>query len=260
MSDAIARKLYRFGVLSAEDTAALARLADPEKSYAPHDDIVEIGSKPEFALAILAGWAIRYVVLRNGSRQITAFLMPGDFCHLNILSLSPMDHSIAALSPVTAAHIEHRDVEHMFTAYPNLAHAVRASQFADEAHLRAMIANIGRQGALQRLGHMLCELWTRADAVGLTDGDRMHFPPTQADIADYIGLTAVHVNRMMQQLRRNGLVELKDRCLSLPDVNRLARASGYSTAATGHDRDRISLPNNRTSASRGSTIGNHSFF
>ncbi len=233
MVEAITRKLNRFEKLDADDAAALVEIAHRGQSYSPHADIVKVGSKPEFALAILSGWAIRYIVLKDGSRQITAFLMPGDFCHLNMLSAVPMDHNIAAISPVTVAHIKRDDVERMFIDHPNVAKAVRGSQFADESRLRASITNIGRHSAEQRLGYMLCDLWTRADAVGLIDDDRLHFPPTQADVADCIGLTAVHVNRVMQRLRQDGLVELRERYLRLPDFDRLAGASDYNTTVKG---------------------------
>ncbi|CAH0357150.1 MULTISPECIES: Crp/Fnr family transcriptional regulator [unclassified Sphingobium] len=251
MIDAITQKLHRFRALSADDTAALRKLAHGVQSHSPHDDVIRIGSKPEFALAILSGWAIRYVVLKNGSRQITAFLLPGDFCHLNMFSEAPMDHSIAALSPVTAAHIKREEVEHILGEHSNIAKAVQASQFADESRLRASITNMGRQDARQRLGYMLCDLWTRANTVGLMKGDFLDFPPIQADIADFVGLTSVHVNRIIQRLRGDGLLDLKERCLRLPDFDRLAKASGYNATATGSDRNHsTSAINGRASASR----------
>ena len=99
---------------------------------------------------------------------------------------------------------------------------------------------------------MLCDLWTRADAVGLIDDDRLNFPPTQADVADSIGLTAVHVNRVMQRLRQDGLLDLRERCLKLPDFDRLAGASGYNTTAKGIDQSyHTSAINGRGSPVRG---------
>jgi CRP-like cAMP-binding protein len=239
MVEAITRKLHRFEALEPDDAAALGIITHTARSYNARCDMISAGSKPGFVLVILRGWAARYIILKNGSRQITTFLLPGDFCHLNILSDQTMDHSILAISPVMAARVGRDEVEDLFTAHPAIARAVQASQFADESRLRASITNIGRQGAAQRVGYMLCDLWVRAGAVGLIDNNCLSFQLTQvdiADIADSVGLTAVHVNRVIQRLHGDGLLHLKDRLLSLPNFNGLARLSGYATTATGSDR------------------------
>lgn len=243
MTKALIQKLHRFQMLDADDAAALDGLSRGASRYLPYTDIISTGSNPKSALIILSGWAIRYVVLKDGNRQITSFLLPGDFCHLNMLSDAPMDHSIAPLSPVTAVCIKRDDLQNLFSNHPNIAKAVQASQFADESRLRAAITNLGRHNAEQRLGYMLCDIWCRAEAVGLIEDNCLHFPPTQPDIADAIGLTGVHVNRMMQRLRGDGLLELKERSLTLPDFTRLAHASGYSLSATGNRRDHASKLN-----------------
>ncbi|WP_198283314.1 Crp/Fnr family transcriptional regulator [Sphingomonas sp. PAMC 26617] len=237
MINAVTRKLHRLKMMSSDDAAALSRLAHAARPHFPHKDIVKVGEKPDFALAILSGWAIRYTVVKNGSRQIIGFLLPGDFCHLNLLSDAPMDHTIVALSPITVVQIKLDSLTHLFAAHPNIAQAVQAAHFADESQLRASITNLGRRGAAQRLGYLLCDLWSRAAAVGLVEGGCLEFPATQADVADAIGLTAVHVNRMMRCLREDGLIDLKGRYLGLPDFNRLAHISGYRLTTIKNDRD-----------------------
>lgn len=237
MDQPIIRKLHRFGKLHPADAEAVDRLLHDCRFHSPHREIVRLGDKPSFALAILSGWAIRYRVVKDGGRQITAFLMPGDFCHLNLLSQEPMDHSIAALSTVAVAHVQRNELGRLLADHPHVATAARASQFADEARLRGSITNIGRHNAEQRVGYVLCDLWARATAIGLIENGCLDFPPTQVDIADHAGLTAVHVNRMLQRLRNDGLLDFSGRRLSLPDFDQLAHFSGYEDTTTGSNRN-----------------------
>lgn len=236
MVHAITRKLHRFEELTSSDVLSLDVALQDARTYSPCRDIVQIRTQPNFALVIMSGWAFRYKVLRDGTRRITDFLLPGDFCHLNLMSHQPMDHSIAAMTTVRAAHIQPSAVERLLIGHSRLASAVRQSQVADEAQLRAIITNIGRQSALQRVGFLLCDLWVRADAIGLIESDRLEFPITQACLADHVGLTAVHVNRMMQRLRTDGLLKLVGRSLTLPEFDRLARVTSYEATAIGRDR------------------------
>lgn len=248
MTNAIIRKLHRCAPLNADDAEALRNVSGDVRTYSPHSDIVKIGAKPAFSFVILAGWAVRYEVVRDGTRQITEFLLPGDFCHLHMLAPTPMDHSIVALSGVTAAHVRHDEIMHLFGTHPNVGRAVQSSQYADESRLRALITTLGRRAAEHRVGYALCDLWARAEAIGIINNDCLDFPPTQTDLADYVGLTSVHVNRMMRRLREDGLLNLTDRCLALPDFNRLARSSGYEATATGSDRSYLASTPNRRSA------------
>lgn len=243
MTNAITRKLHRFAPLDADDAQALGELLIDTRTYPPHSSIMKIGAKPGYSLVIVRGWAISYKVVRDGSRQITAFLLPGDFCHLNIASEVPLDYSIGTLSCVTAAHVRHDEAVRLFARNPNIKRAVQTSQLDDESRLRALITTLGRKDAVPRVGYALCDLWARAKAIGLMENGSLDFPPTQADIADHVGLTPVHVNRMMRCLRKDGLLELTGRQLLLPDFERLARTAEYNQSLTGinrHYEDRAS--------------------
>lgn len=232
----LARKLHRYEALLGDDVRALEDALYDENSFAARVDIVRDGDRPDLALVVLSGWAFRYKVLKDGSRQILAFLMPGDFCHLNLLTSAPMDHGIATLTPVTVARIDRPQIEAIINEHPRLAKAMLASQFADEARLRASIVSLRRKGAAARVGHCLCELWMRADAICLVKNNCLDFPPTQTDLADSVGLTAVHLNRVVQRLRKDDLVKLVGRSLKLPDFDRLARTAGFGGCATGVER------------------------
>lgn len=231
MAHAVVRKLHQYESLSADDARMLSELLCDRKAFLGHADIVRDGDRTDFALAILSGWAFRHKVLRDGSRQITAFLLPGDFCHLNALAGAPMDHGIAALTPVTIARIGRSQIERLVTGHPHVAKAIQVSQFADEARLRTSIISLGRKDAAKRVGYLLCDLWGRADAIGLMDHDCLDFAPTQADIADAVGLTPVHVNRVLRRLREMGLVTLSGRCLTILEFDQLARMCGYEVSA-----------------------------
>lgn len=227
MLQRITTKLKHFASLGAADVSALESVLDDRKSHDARTDVVREGTLTGYSLVVVSGWACRYKVLKNGSRQITAFLLAGDSAHLNAVTRAPVDYNIGAISAVEVARIPWPKVMHLATHYPVLRSALMASQVADETLLRAAIVSIGRRDAEERIGYQLCELWCRAAAVGLVHADRMNFPVTQADLADCVGLTAVHVNRMLQRLRNHGLVDWQGHHLSIPNFHDLARLSGF---------------------------------
>jgi CRP-like cAMP-binding protein len=170
---------------------------------------------------VISGFACRYKVLRNGSRQIVALLVPGDFCDLHVAILGTMDYSIATLSPCTIADLSRATVLDLTEQYPRIGRALWWATLVDEAVSREWLVNIGRREAPQRMAHLFCELLMRFQAVGLADGDSCPFPLTQVDLADALGLTPVHVNRTVQALRQAGLIVLQKRRLAIPDVDSL---------------------------------------
>lgn len=170
---------------------------------------------------VLSGFACRYKILRDGKRQIVALLLPGDFCDLHVAILGAMDHGIATFSPCTIADLSRAKVLDLTEQYPRIGRALWGATLVDEAVLREWLVNIGRREGVQRMAHLFCELLMRFQAVGLADGDSYPFPLTQTDLADVLGLTSVHVNRMLQVLRQAGLIVLQKQRLAIPDVDRL---------------------------------------
>lgn len=193
-------------------------------------DIVREGERPGGIRLLLEGWACRYSRLPDGRTQILHFFVPGDLFDANMFVLPAMDHSIASITPVVLAEISAGDFESMKRQSPRLARAIRLNDLAEAAIAREWITSIGQRNALERIAHLFCEMYVRLEAVGLCRDDGCDWPLTQNDLADATGLTAVHVNRTLQELRGRGLVELRGKRLTIPDFPALAAAAMFDPA------------------------------
>jgi CRP-like cAMP-binding protein len=207
--------------LSQDDRLAITRAGARQRELPPRHDLVREGDTPKYVHLILDGWACRYKTLPDGRRQILSLFVPGDFCDLNIYILKEMDHNIASISRLKVAHINREEMDELTVTRPRITQALWWAELVNAAVQREWTLNVGQRGAYARISHLFLELFFRLRAVGLSDADSCHFPITQSDIADATGLTAVHVNRMLQELREDGLVELDRKRLRLPDLDRL---------------------------------------
>jgi CRP-like cAMP-binding protein len=223
----LAARLATVTDLSAGDREELDRISFEAREVGPRRNIIREGDRPEYVHLIVEGWAARYKMLPDGGRQITALLIPGDLCDLHVTILGEMDHSIATLSPARVAYIPRARMEAL-SARPALARAFWWATLVDEAVLRSWIVNVGRRDAYEAIGHLMCELYVRLRTVGLTSDHRFELPLTQEDIADALGLTPVHVNRVLQRMRGEGLIVLKRGSMEILDQPRLERASGFN--------------------------------
>ena len=176
---------------------------------------------------ILEGWACRYKLLPDGSRQITAFLMPGDFCDMHLSILSEMDHSIATLTPARVALVPRAQLAELIDTRPNIVRAFWWAQLVDEGILRAWIVSMGRRSSLERVAHLMCELYIRARNIGLAEHDRLEMPLTQIVLADALGLTPVHINRVLSRLRTDEIMHLSGGVLVISDPAKLAIVAGF---------------------------------
>jgi CRP-like cAMP-binding protein len=138
-----------------------------------------------------------------------------------------MDHGITALTPATIAFIPHGEMEALMERRPALARALWWSTLVDEAVLRSWIVNLGRRDAYESIAHLMCEMHVRMEHVGLVQDDRFDLPLTQEELADSLGLTPVHINRILQRLRGEGLITLKERMLTILDIEGLRKAAGF---------------------------------
>jgi CRP-like cAMP-binding protein len=150
---------------------------------------------------ILDGFACRYKVLPEGTRSIVAYLLPGDMCDWHAFILKEMDHSVATLSPCQVVAIPRSTVLEVTDKYPAITRALWWIALVDEAVLREWIVSLSRRSADQAIAHLFCELLVRLEAVGLRVANGFEFPVTQSDLADTVGLSAVRVNRVLQELR-----------------------------------------------------------
>ncbi|MCJ2042540.1 helix-turn-helix domain-containing protein [Methylobacterium sp. J-059] len=217
----LVRKLEGFVSLSEADKALLERISASSRVVPSQTNLVREGEAPKGVFLILEGMACRHKVRANGTRQIMAYLVPGDLCDLDVALLDTMDHSITALSTSKVVCIPPKVIAKVMENHPQLARALRMSTLVDEATLREWLVNVGCRSARERVAHLFCELQVRMRAVSLADGDSYDMPVTQAALADTTGMSVVHLNRTLQELRREGLIELQQRRMTILDLPRL---------------------------------------
>src|SRR5687768_8849927 len=213
-ADALIAKLQLGGPLVEGDREALRSICSETRRVAAGSDIISEGANPEHVHLMLDGWAARYKLLPDGARQITAFLIPGDFCDHHVTLLGEMDHGIATLTRARVAFIPRSRIDAL-TDRPSIAKAFWWATLVDEAVLRSWIVNVGRRDAFEAVGHLICELYVRMKNVGLVEGHCFEVPLTQDEIADALGLTPVHVNRVLQRLRADDLISFRQGLLTI---------------------------------------------
>lgn len=229
MQDYHIRKLERFTKLSAADKAVLQDLARSKVLQAgAREDIVREGDSPEYVNLLREGFACRYKYLEDGRRQIISFFVPGDLCDVHTFILKAMDHSIGAITPVTVARIPRDTMLSIFEAHPRITRALWWHTLVEEAILREATVNLGQRSGIERVAHLLCEVYVRLDAVGLVENRVCPFPFTQSDLSDALGLTAVYTNQMLQNLRKAELITLRSRTLEIRDLERLRQIALFN--------------------------------
>ena len=239
MQNVLTRKLEAFGPLPEEDRRLFDGAIGPVRTVPADQDLVREGDQTGDVHLIVEGFACRYKLLKDGSRQIVAFLIPGDFCDLHIFILKTMDHNIATLSRAQVVDLPRSSILEM-TERPALARALWWATLVDEAILREWLLNNGQREAEERIAHLICELYARLQVVGLAGADRFPLPITQAEIGDALGLSAIHVNRSLQTLRSQGLISLRHRELIIKDPARLKAFASFDPNylhLTGGKRD-----------------------
>jgi CRP-like cAMP-binding protein len=184
-------------------------------------DIAREGDRPRDVHMILAGWACRYKQLEDGRRQIVSFFLPGDICDLNIFILREMDHSIGTITSVTVADLSREFFDEISSGFPRIATAFWWESLVNAAIQREWTMSLGQRTAAERMSHLLCEIFLRLRLAGLTREENCDFPLTQSDLADATGLSKVHVNRTLQELRSAELIVLKGKSLTIPNLERL---------------------------------------
>jgi len=227
MDSPLIRSLEQFGPLSEAEKQVLGTAVSRTRQVAAGEDIVREGDRPSECCLILDGFACRYKLLSEGRRQIMSFQIPGDICDLQNFLLPEMDHSIAALSHCSIGMIPHQTIRAITESYPHLTRLLWSSTLLDAAVFREWLIGVGRRSALARVAHLFCEIMLRLEAVGLTKGGGCELPLTQTDIGDALGLTNVHVNRVLQQLRSEGLVTSRNRTLVVHNWEGLKRAAEF---------------------------------
>ena len=232
---ALTRKLATFVALSDEDRAMLDRLHQRRRSFAAGVDLVHQGQPDQSAYILAKGWACSYKLLPNGARQIVDFQIPGDFLGLRSILFRTADHNIEPITPVEASEVIVTDLLEAFAKTPRLATAVLWAASRDEAMVVEHLVGIGRRNALERTAHYLLELGARLKLVGLGSNDGYDCPLSQYMLADALGLSAVHINRVLRQLREMGLLTFQKGYVNIEDFDSLVALADFDTAYLDHD-------------------------
>ncbi len=218
---ALARKLGNFVALSHAELEVLAGLHRRRRNFAAGRDLVHQGQTHQAAYILAEGWVCSYKLLRDGSRQIVDFQIPGDFLGLRSVLFRTADHNIEPVTAVEASEVLESDLLEAFATTPRLATAVLWAASRDEAMVVEHLVGIGRRNALERTAHFLLELSARLTLVGRGTREGFACPLSQYMLADALGLSAVHINRVLRELREEGLLTFQKGQVTIHDFDRL---------------------------------------
>jgi len=211
------KKLRKRTEISPEEERVLRDLIVETRRVPADRILIRAGEELNNSVFLLDGWMARSKDMATGERQVTELHITGDFPDLHGFTLKRLDHDIVTLSECTIGVVPHERLLEVTRDYPHLTRVFWFSTNVDAAITRELALSLGQRSAIARMAHLFCELYVRLDVVGRTKGNRYEFPLTQRELSECLGLTVVHVNRTLQELRRKGLVEFENRHLTILD-------------------------------------------
>jgi CRP-like cAMP-binding protein len=214
--------------LSPSDREAVLALPYTLKSLAPGSYAVREGEPPTGCGVLVSGFAYHQKLTGDGGRQILSIHIPGEALDFQNIFLNVADHSVQMLTRGHLAVVPRADIQRIARHSASICHAILVTTLVEASIFREWILNVGRRDAKSRLAHVLCELAVRLDAHGLTDHMGYHLPMTQAELADALGLTPVHLNRVIRSLESDGLINRSKRDLSFPDWERMRDMADFN--------------------------------
>lgn len=227
----LAEHFSTFATLSAAELKLLSDLAEAARYHPPYRDLYVAGAPPAPPRMVVAGWACQYRLLPDGHRQIVSLKLPGDLLSPLMPVRLPSSCAVAALTELETVNAqplaEAAAAAAADPAHPGLAHGVRVMAHLHDMLLYDQIVRLGRQTACGRFAHLMLELRERLDRVGLADSDSFAMPLTQDVLADVLGFSVVHVNRTVQQLRRDRLLDIRNGTVTLTQPEALQELSGW---------------------------------
>jgi CRP-like cAMP-binding protein len=223
----LARKLGAFISLTDADLSLLDTLQKRRRSFPAGSDLVHEGRSSNSAYILMQGWAVSYKILPEGTRQIIDLHIPGDFLGLHGVLFQSADHDIASLTPVEVSEVSVNDFSVAFQRSPRLATAALWAVSRYQARLVEHLVSLGRRDARQRIAHFLLELSARLNLVGLGSLRDYECPLTQYLLADALGLSSVHVNRVLRDLREDGLLTVRDGKVIFDDLDRVVALAEF---------------------------------
>jgi CRP-like cAMP-binding protein len=214
----------------ATELAALLDLKAVSRSIRPGQEIISEGKRCSTVFLITDGIAIRYRILRDGQRQILNFLLPGDLAGITSCRFGNALYSVRSLTPGVMAPVPVARLLRLFETHPHLASQLFWSFAADTAILAEHLIAVGRRSALERIAHLVLELHARLRDLGLAEVSCYRLPLTQEMISDALGLSIPYVNRLLQQLRQDGLVTMRDQLVVIENREELAALADFEQA------------------------------
>ncbi|MGH6860207.1 MAG: Crp/Fnr family transcriptional regulator [Phyllobacterium sp.] len=228
MIEPLLLNLESHDIVSEAEKSLLRSIATRERNFAVDEDLVEEASRPAFSTLLLDGFAARYKLLDDGSRQITSLHIAGDFVDLHAFPLKIMDHGIVALTPCRVALIDHNSLKSITETSPHLTRLLWLDTLIDGSIHREWIVGMGRRTKKAHLAHLICELYVRLQVVDLTRGQAFDFPLTQLELADVVGISVVHLNKSLQALRRENMFTWANRVVTILDWERLKEYAEFN--------------------------------
>ena len=223
----VARKLDRLARLDEADRAAVRSLPFQVRAAPAHQFLVREGETATQCCILLKGYACRHKTTSSGGRQIVSFHMPGDILDLQHLLLSRADHNLQTITDAQIAWTPAAEIRRVAQERPQVAEALWRDTLIDASIFREWVLNVGRRDARSRIAHMLCEFAARRDAAGLGSPERFELPMTPEQIGDATGLTSIHVNRMLHELERDGVIRRHGRQLEIADWDRMRQVADF---------------------------------
>jgi len=220
-------KLDSIFTLTDDERKALANLPMQVVVIKENQDIVRAGDQPSRSCLLLNGFTCVYKITGAGKRQIVGFNIPGDMPDLQSLHLDILDNSVSTLTQCRVGFITHEALRGICERYPRITTAFWRDTLIDAAIFREWVTNVGQREAYSRMAHVFCELIVRLRAVGLVEDHRCDLPITQAEFGDALGVSTVHVNWVLQEMRATGLIELSGDRLFVPDWEALKKAGDF---------------------------------
>lgn len=230
------KKLKRRVELSPEEERAIRACVAETRKVRADQILIRSGEELSASTVLLDGWLAGSKDLASGERQVTELHVAGDFADLHGFTLKRLDHDVMTLSDCVIGVAPHERLREMTEKFPRLARIYWFSTNVDSAITRELALSLGQRSAMARMAHLFCELYVRLDAVGRAHSDGYDFPLTQRELSECLGLTVVHANRTIQELRRRGLVELESRQLRILNRSGLEGIAQFDPAYLYLDR------------------------
>jgi CRP-like cAMP-binding protein len=229
------RRLERRAPLTPADRQALISLPHNVRRLGPNGHVIRDGDAADHCALLLSGFAFRYKITGQGGRQIISLHIASEFLDLQHSFLGVADTSVQTLTEAEVALIPTAALQSLVLANAGVGRALWMDTLIDASIFREWVVNVGRRDSRARVAHLLCEFSLRLEAAGMAENHRYELPMTQEQLADAVGLTSVHVNRVLRQLEGEGLIDRNRRAITISDWAQLRDVGDFNERYLHHD-------------------------